>query len=206
MSDQKFWDERYRSSSAIWSGDPNPQLIAEVSGLVPGLALDVGCGEGADAIWLTEHGWHVTAVDISAVALERARGAAGRADLGRRIDWRQVNVVAEPPPASFYDLVSAQFMQLPPVPREVLFRGLAEAVKPQGTLLIVGHHPSDLQTTARRPPLPEVLYTAEEVAAVLEPQKSWEIIVAAARARSATDPAGQTITVHDTVLRARRRE
>jgi hypothetical protein len=96
-------------------------------------------------------------------------------------------------------------MHVPPAPREALFRGLAAAVKPNGTLLVVGHHPSDLQTTARRPPRPEVFYTAADVAALLDPAH-WDIIVEAARARSAVDPAGQAITVHDTVLRARRRE
>jgi len=205
MNDQNLWDERYRSSSAIWSGDPNPQLVSEVSGLTPGSALDVGCGEGADAIWLTEHGWHVTAVDISSVALEHARAAEVNAHLDWGIDWRHVNVVAEPPPTLFYDLISAQFMHLLPIPREVLFRGLAEAVKPGGTLLIVGHDPSDLQTTARRPPNPEVFYTAAHVAELLPPQR-WEIVATATRARSATDPTGQTITVHDAVLRARKRE
>jgi SAM-dependent methyltransferase len=203
--DADFWDERYRSRDALWSGDPNPQLVNEVSGLAPGTALDVGCGEGADAIWLAERGWRVTAVDISSVALERARAVKLSADVARRIEWLHRDLVAEAPPPASYDLVSAQFMHLPPAPRESLFRGLAASVKPGGSLLVVGHHPSDLQTTARRPPLPELFYTAADVAALLEPE-SWEIIVEAARERSTADPAGQTIAIHDTVLMARRRE
>jgi len=200
--DEAFWDGMYRRHGAVWSGDPNPQLVSEVSDLTPGSAFDVGCGEGADAMWLAERGWRVTAVDISSVALERARAVG--AGVAQRIDWVHADLVSGAAPAASYDLVSAQFMQLPPAPREVLFRRLAAAVNPHGTLLIVGHHPSDLQTTARRPPLPELFYTAADVAAVLEPDE-WEIVVEAARARNTTDPAGRTVTIHDAVLRARRR-
>src|ERR687885_1951411 len=71
------WDARYRErDGAMWSGRPNGRLVAEVASLAPGRALDVGCGEGADAIWLAQRGWTVTAVDISDVALGRAREAA----------------------------------------------------------------------------------------------------------------------------------
>ena len=202
--DAEFWDKRYRAQSAVWSGNPNIHLVNEVSGLAPGTALDVGCGEGADAIWLAERGWHVTAADISSVALERARALEVSLEVARRIDWLHTDLAASAPPSS-YDLVSAQFMHLPRTPRELLFRRLAASVKPKGTLLVVGHHPSDLATTASRPPLPELFYTADDVAALLEPT-TWEIIVNASRERSTTDPAGRTITIHDAVLRARRHE
>jgi SAM-dependent methyltransferase len=204
MFDGTFWDELYRSRSAVWSGNPNIHLVNEVSGLAPGTALDVGCGEGADAIWLAERGWRVTAADISSVALERARAVEVADDVARRIEWLHTDLVASEPPSS-YDLVSAHFMHLPRAPRELLFRRLAASVKPHGTLLIVGHHPSDLQTTVPRPPTPELFYTAAEVAALLEPD-DWDIVVEASRERATTDPAGRTVTIHDVVLRARRRE
>ena len=205
MFERAFWDELYRSRSAVWSGDPNPQLVTEISDFTPGTALDAGCGEGAEAIWLAERGWRVTAADISPVALERARAGASnvRDDVARRIDWHHADLLTWTPPAASYDLVSAQFMHLPMGPRETLFRRLAAAVKPHGTLLVVGHHPSDLQTTAKRPPLPELLFTAADVAALLEPN-DWDIIVETSRERTTTDPAGRTITIHDAVLRARR--
>ena len=69
------WDAMYAERDAVWSGEPNPHLVAEVAALTPGTALDVGCGEGADAVWLARQGWAVTAVDVSQVALERARGS-----------------------------------------------------------------------------------------------------------------------------------
>jgi len=202
--DGKFWDELYRSRSAVWSGNPNIQLVNEVSDLTPGSALDVGCGEGADAIWLAERGWRVTAADISAVALERARAVEVGDDVAQRIEWLRADLAEHALPLASYDLVSAQFMQLPRTPRELLFRRLAASVKPRGTLLIVGHDPSDLQTTVPRPPMPELFYTATDVAALLEPN-TWDIIVEVSRERSTTDPAGRIVTIHDAVLRARRR-
>ncbi len=200
-----FWDERYRSADALWSGNPNPQLVAEAADLDPGAALDAGCGEGADAIWLAERGWRVTAVDVSTVALERgaAQAVERGAAVARRIDWRHEDLTKWVPAEASYDLVSAQFMHLPKNPRESLFRALAAAVAPGGSLLIVGHHPSDLQTIPR-PPLPELFFTASDVAALLDPHE-WDIVVSAARERGATDPAGRTVTIHDAVLRARRR-
>jgi SAM-dependent methyltransferase len=203
--DQAFWDERYRSAPAIWSGNPNAQLVAEVTGLAPGRALDVGCGEGADAIWLARRGWEVLAADISEVALERAADHAGATDpaAAARIEWCRVDLLADPPEPDSFDLVSAQFMHLPPEPRRQLFAALATAVRPGGTLLIVGHHPSDLATGVRRPPLPGLLYDADELAAPLD--ETWEVLVADARPRPGETPAGDQVTVHDAVLRARRR-
>jgi SAM-dependent methyltransferase len=204
--DAEFWDERYRSSGALWSGEANPQLVREAADLVPGRALDAGCGEGADAIWLAERGWRVTAVDFSSVALQR--GAARATEIGagvaQRIDWIHADLVDWVPAGACYDLVSAQFMHLPKEPREALFGRLAAAVTPGGSLLLVGHHPSDLQTTVRRPRRPEVYFTAGDAAGSLDPQR-WDIIVDAVRPREATDPEGRTVTVHDAVLRAQRR-
>ena len=102
MSDpfsQEAWDERYRSKDALWSGNPNPHLVAEAAELLPGHALDVGAGEGADAIWLASHGWHVIAVDLSTVALERASAHAHMAgeDIAARIDWVHEDVTSWDP-------------------------------------------------------------------------------------------------------------
>ena len=202
---QDFWDERYRSAQRIWSGEPNPQLVAEVSGRPPGRALDVGCGEGADAIWLARSGWMVVAADISGVALERGAQHAREAgpDVAARIEWRQADLLASPPEPDAFDLVSAQFMQLPPEPRTRLFTALMASVRPGGTLLVVGHHPSDLATGVPRPPTPERFYSPDEIAALLD--DSWTVEVGAARPRPASTPDGTEVTVHDTVLLATRR-
>jgi SAM-dependent methyltransferase len=216
--DEKIWDERYRSAPLIWSGEPNEQLVAEVSDLKPGRALDVGCGEGGDAVWLAERGWRVTAVDISSVALERAKAVKTAPDVKARIQWVRVDLVApaqsaSSPPStsprsvssplseSSYDLVSAFFMQQLKERREQLFRAVAAAVKPGGTLLIVGHHPDDLKTGVRRPPA-EMLYTADEVAALLDPH-DWNIEVNAVRERI-VEKDDTNVTVYDAILRARR--
>ena len=201
-----FWDERYRSHQAVWSGDPNPQLVAETAELTPGAALDAGAGEGADAIWLASQGWHVTAVDWSGVALDRAAAQAAKRgrDVAGRITWLQEDLTCWDPGAAGYTLVTAQYLHLPPAQREAVLARLAGAVGPGGTLLIVGHHPSDLQTTVPRPAMPELFYTGDDIAAALGPSR-WAIITNASPARTATDPHGQTVTIHDTVLRAVRR-
>ncbi len=203
--DQAFWDERYRSRPLLWSGRPNRQLVAEVEGLPAGTALDVGAGEGADAIWLARRGWRVTAVDLSPVALERAGAHAAEAgpEVAGRIDWQQRDILEWEPPAGRYDLVSTQYLHLPPALRRPFFERLAASVRPGGTLLVVGHHPSDLQTSVPRPPMPELFFTGEEVAAALDGPE-WEVVVDAAVPYEVEDPDGRLVVVHDTVFRARR--
>ena len=91
MFEPPSWDERYAGEEKIWSGNPNPQLVAEVSGLAPGNALDVGCGEGGDVIWLAQQGWHVTGADFSANGLARAAHHAEQAGVADQTDWWQVD-------------------------------------------------------------------------------------------------------------------
>lgn len=205
IRDEAFWDERYRSASKVWSGKPNPQLVARVASLAPGSALDVGAGEGADAAWLAGRGWKVTALDISSVALERGRAHAAElgAEIAGRITWLHADVTGWEPPARAFDLVSIHFLHLPSAERTPLYLRLAGAVAPGGVLLVVGHHPSDLQTTVKRPPDPDLLFTAEELAAELP--DGWDVLAREASPRTATDPDGETVTVHDAVLFARRR-
>ncbi|SEC66771.1 class I SAM-dependent methyltransferase [Rhodococcus koreensis] len=203
---QEFWDERYRSTTAVWSGNPNPRLVEQIADVTTGGALDVGSGEGADAIWLATRGWNVTGVDVSTVALERAaaRAAEAGSEIADRTTWEQADIVSWEPPARRFDLVSAHFMHLPGPARESLHRRLAGAVRPGGRLLVVGHHPSDLETSVGRPNVPDMLFTPEQVAAVLDPAE-WEILVSAVPSREALDPDGRPVTIHDAVLHAVRR-
>ncbi len=123
----------------------------------------------------------------------------------RRPQWEQADILSWEPPARRFDLVSAHFMPLPGPAREALHRRLAGAVRPGGRLLVVGHHPSDLETSVGRPNVPDMLFTPEQVAAVLDAAE-WEILVSAAPSREARDPPeGRPVTVHDTVLHAVRR-
>jgi SAM-dependent methyltransferase len=198
----EFWDERYGSKDRVWSGNPNPQLEREVADLAPGRALDAGSGEGADAIWLARRGWRVTALDISAVALERGAAHAGP-ELADRITWQRADLLDWTPHDQRYDLVSAHFLHLPSELRARVYANLAASVADGGTLLVVGHHPSDLQTTMGRPNLPDLMFTAEQLAAALEEER-WEVVTAESRGRPAIDPEGREITISDAVLRARR--
>ena len=202
MFTEDAWEERYRGKDAVWSGRPNPVLVDEVGGLAAGRALDVGCGEGADTVWLAGRGWQVTAVDISSVALGRAAGHAADAGLADRVTFRHADLRTDPT-GEGYDLVSAQFMHLPPDERRELYTRLAAAVAPGGTLLVVGHHPRDLATFVGRMHFPDMLFTAEEIAALLDPVE-WKVLVAQARPRPGTDPEGREITIHDAVLVAQR--
>jgi thioredoxin reductase/SAM-dependent methyltransferase len=204
MHEPEAWEERYRTKSSIWSGKPNSQLVAEASGLPAGRALDVGCGEGADAVWLAERGWQVTGVDISSVAVQRATEHAAAAGLADRITFSQADLRKEPPGEQAYDLVSAHFMHLPSEVRRELYARLAAAVTPGGTLLLVGHHPDDLASGARRMHFPDMMFTAEQLAADLDPAE-WDIVTAEKRARRAKMPDGPEATVTDTVLVARRK-
>jgi SAM-dependent methyltransferase len=202
---EEFWDERYRSQTALWSGEPNVHLVSEAADLTPGTALDAGSGEGADAIWLAERGWLVTAVDFSGVALQRAADHARQRgdDVATRIGWVQEDLTRWVPGPDRYDLVTAQYLHLSSATRPALLRRLAAAVAPGGTLLVVGHHPSDLQTTIPRPQDPDRYFTGGEIAAALEPGQ-WDIITDAAPGRAATDPGGRSVVIHDTVVRAER--
>ncbi|NYH52371.1 MULTISPECIES: SAM-dependent methyltransferase [Nocardiopsis] len=201
---EDFWNERYRSEKRIWSANPNRHLVAEAADLAPGRALDVGSGEGADALWLAERGWRVTAVDISAVALEKG-GAHARergGDVAGRITWTRADVTAWTPPEDAFDLVTSQFMHLGPGDRARLFPALASAVAPGGELLVVAHHPRDLEEGVPRPPIPEMFYTGDEVVAAL-PEGEWTVLVDEARPGTSTMD-GVAHTVHDLVVRARR--
>jgi thioredoxin reductase/SAM-dependent methyltransferase len=201
---EEFWEERYQSQQAIWSGQPNPQLIAEAADLPAGRALDVGAGEGADSVWLAQRGWQVDGVDISRTALERAAQHAHEAGVHARTTWVAADVTDWEPEAGAYDLVTAQYMHLPREQRRTLFARLANAVAPGGRLLIVGHDPSDMQTSVPRPRMPHMFYTAAEVASDLDPQ-TWDVLAAERRPRETVDPAHQHVMIADAVLLARRR-
>jgi SAM-dependent methyltransferase len=196
---EEYWEDRYRRHAEHGSRRPSPQLVAEVADLPPGTALEAGCGEGANAVWLARSGWRVTAVDISATALRRAREYAASVGAGveGRIDWVVADLTVAPPVTQSFDLVTAHYVH-PAGPFDELVRSLADAVAPGGTLLVVGHDPADPHSKAHASV--GVSFTAEEVAAGLDPAR-WKVEVAESRSRE--DP-GQGIVLRDAVLRAKR--
>jgi SAM-dependent methyltransferase len=197
--DAQFWDEMYGRRDQVFSGAPNGVLVTEVTGLPSGQALDVGCGEGADALWLARHGWLVTAVDISRTALQRA--ALTSADVAGRVSWTRADLTAMPPPAGAFDLVSAQYFPLPRQPAHTALRGLLAAVASGGTLLIASHDLADLPPDHVHGLDPSDYYQPADIARLLD--DDWTVLVNETRPRTAPAPPG-THHTHDTVLRAQR--
>ncbi|MFJ1915620.1 class I SAM-dependent methyltransferase [Streptomyces sp. NPDC088147] len=199
----QFWEDFYRAKDAVWSGNANPVLVREITGLAPGTALDLGCGEGADAIWLALGGWRVTAVDVSSTALDRAAGHAAAAGVADRVDWQRHDLGVSLPTGTF-DLVSAQFLHSPlEIPRDRILRSAASAVAPGGTLLVVGHagRPSwaDDDTHDARFPTNE-----EALDALALPDGQWRVERQETLERFLTAPDGRPGTVTDNLLRVRR--
>lgn len=189
-----FWDERYGADDRVWSGNPNPQLVDRVMSLRPGRALEVGAGEGADAIWLAQQGWEVTALDVSQVALDKAAVHAVAAGVADRIAWRRVDLSAWSGEPRAFDLVSAHFMYLDQPALTVLYRQLAASVAPGGTLLLVGHHPIDPRHGDHD--FPDVRWTPEQAASWLDADE-WTSVDLATVQRE-----GHLGTMHDGILQA----
>ena len=200
MFEPASWEERYSSEEKIWSGRPNAQLVAEVTGLAPGTALDVGCGEGGDVIWLAEQGWRVTGADFSANGLARAAGHAEEAGVTDRTDWWQVDARSFSADGRTWDLVTTHFLHPPDGGMVEVARRLAGAVAPGGHLLVVGHAPSEVFTqltaTHRR-----AMFVATDLLPGLPDE--FTPLVVEQRPRSMVRE-GVAVDVHDSVLLARR--
>jgi 2-polyprenyl-3-methyl-5-hydroxy-6-metoxy-1,4-benzoquinol methylase len=196
---QEFWEQFYGEREQVWSGRPNVVLVEEVERMTPGTALDLGCGEGADSIWLARQGWRVTGTDISQVAIDRAAAHADDAGVADRITWERHDFTRSIPTGPF-DLVSAHFLHSPvDDPRDSALRAAAAAVAPGGTLLVVSHEAV--------PRHPEVEFpTAQEVLDSLAIERAvWTVERLDSRPRRATRPDGTEVDVSDSVVRLRRR-
>ena len=204
----EFWEARYvthrRESGQVWSGHVNATVEREAGTLTPGSVLELGSGEGGDALWFASQGWTVTAVDIAASALAVGAARAEEAGLGDRIEWVRADLGAWHPSAE-YDLVSAAFLHSPvELAREEILRRALSAVAPGGRLLVVGHgaFPSESghEPDADATPLP----TADEVLAALELPAGWMVETKGAIERVGTGRDGGPTTFVDTVVRVRR--
>jgi SAM-dependent methyltransferase len=194
------WDERYADSGQLWSGRPNGALVAEVAGLTPGRVLDVGCGEGADAVWLARGGWDVTAVEVSGVALQRAAGHAG--DAGVSVRWLHADLVAAPLEPASFDLVSAQYPALLRSPDAAAERALLSAVAPGGLLLLVHHAGMDTEEPEDGAFDPADYVWPSMVAEMLD--ENWATELYEERPRIAPESGAGAHHAMDLVLRARR--
>ena len=206
LTSAQVWEERY-AQERVWSGRPNHALVTYAGDLAPATALELGCGEGADAIWLAERGWRVTGVDVSPTALARAADHAR--ERGVTVTWVEVDL-AEWHTTEIYDLVTAFFLHSPVnFPRAQILSRAAQAVAPGGVLLIVGHanfppwsrHHHDEADPHSRPTFPTIDETIQEAGI----DHGWEILAAETAPREVTGPDGQSATIHDTVVKARRR-
>lgn len=200
---ERFWEEFYRAKDAVWSGNANPILVREATGLAAGTALDLGCGEGADAIWLARRGWRVTAVDVSATALDRAAGHAAAAGVANHVDWQRHDLGLSFPTGTF-DLVAAHFLHSPvEIPRDQILRSAASAVAPGGTLLVVGHAGGPSWAEDHTPDIH--FPTTQEVLDALDlPAGQWHVELQESLERSLPAPDGRPGTRTDNLLRVRR--
>jgi SAM-dependent methyltransferase len=202
---QEYWEEHYGERDRIWSGRVNVQLAAVARDLAPGRALDLGCGEGGDAVWLVEQGWHVVAVDVSETALARAGAEAGARGVLDRIDF-QHHDLSDSFPAGSFDLASAQFLHSTVrLERPQILRNAASAVAPGGLLVIVDH--AAPPPFSKKVPHDHPFPSPEEVLAELDlPAAEWERVRVEVVDRDGTDPDGQPFIWRDNVMVLRRRK
>jgi thioredoxin reductase/SAM-dependent methyltransferase len=202
-----YWEERYTGTERVWSGRVNQALSEVAADLTPGRALDLGCGEGADVIWLAGQGWDATGVDISPTAITRGTAAAAASGLSSRTRFLAMDA-ADPgalPDGEHYDLITASFLHsLVTLPRTEILRRAAERIVPGGHLLVTSH--------AAPPPWADLahhehrfLTADEEVTELGLPAEQWEVLIAETRSRRAAGPDGQPATLDDTVVLLRRR-
>ena len=155
------WDQKYATTELVWGAGPNRFLVPEVADLHPGKALDLGCGEGRNAIWLAERGWQVTGVDFSEIGLEKARRLAS--ERGVEVNWLRADLLEYEPAHSAFDLVIVFYIQLPAAELSAVIKKAVAALAPGGTLLVVGHDLLNLSKGVGGPQDPGVLFTPADI-------------------------------------------
>jgi SAM-dependent methyltransferase len=201
LSPADYWEQRYAGAGPIWSGRPNAALVALMPRLGSGRAVDLGCGEGGDAIHLAESGWRVTAVDISPTAVSRGRAAASERGLGDAIEWIAADLSTWQVPDGV-ELVSACFLQSThELARDGILRRAASRLAIGGRLLVVAH--------AQMPPWsphagdPGITPAGDLAALALDPS-AFEVELAEVREREGRGPDGQPGVLEDSIVLVRR--
>lgn len=196
--DAHEWDTRYSATETMWSYEPNVFLVPRVEPLEPGRALDLGCGEGRNALWLAARGWDVTAVDFSKVAVDRGRGWAEQRSLD--VVFEVADVIEYRPEPGAFDLVIVFYLQLPRDEVQQVLGHAVEALAPGGTLLVVAHDLDNLEHGYGGPPTADVLYT---VGLVIDSIGDLEIIESGRVDRAVSTPEGERTAI-DTLVLAKR--
>ena len=190
------WDHKYAEQEQLWSAKPNRIVVAELTDLAPGRALDLACGEGRHAVMLAGLGWDVTGVDFSEVAVAKARARAAREGLD--IQFVCADLVRYKPDPAAFDLVLLVYLQIPSAERRVVLAEAASALAPGGSLVLLGHDLTNLADGVGGPSDPEFLYTSDDIAAELpdlEIEKAERVL---------RDVAGADRPAIDVLVRARR--
>ncbi len=159
------WDERYRTQGYVWGLEPNVFVAELTEDLPPGRALDLGCGQGRNAIWLARRGHEVTGIDLSPVAIDQARRLA--ADAGVEVTFEAADLTTWDPGDRTWDLIVLSYLQLPADARRTVHQTAVKALAPGGRIVVVAHHLDNLERGIGGPPDPAVLCTEDDVVADL---------------------------------------
>jgi SAM-dependent methyltransferase len=202
--DASAWNERYRSANKVWTGEPNTALleVAPTPAADGALALDLGCGEGADALWLAAQGWRVFGVDWAGVALDRARGAAHGAGADAQFiegDITDAHALAGLSPTGRFDLVLVAYLHPEPADRATFYGHLTGLLAPGGQLLVIAHDPEHGQLGLPGPD-PRRLLSAEDILAALDPAAELEVLARSTKHRTRDG----AVTAVDSVVLMRR--
>lgn len=163
--DSDAWDQRYAQADLVWSAGPNQFFADEAAPLTPARALDLGAGEGRNAIWLAERGWESTAVDLSAVGLEKGRELA--LSRGVTVTWVVDDLLRYRPAPRSFDLVGVVYIHLVAEHRRRVLQSAMTALAPGGRLIVIGHHADNITDGVGGPQDPQLLFTAGEIVADL---------------------------------------
>jgi SAM-dependent methyltransferase len=196
--DSRGWDRRYATSELVWTAEPNRFLVAEVADLPAGSALDLACGEGRNAVWLAQHGWDVTGVDFSGVGLDKAQALAEQRRVLVHLLREDLREYA--PPAAAFDLVAVLYLHLAFPAMRAILRRAAAAVAPGGTMLVVGHDPTNIEHGHGGPQDRAILMDPDDIAPALD----GLLIERAERVRRPVATAGEDVHAIDALVRATR--
>ena len=159
---RSMWDARYEEKGALWGVEPNRFLAEIVDGLEPGTALDLGCGQGRNSLWLASRGFTVTGLDLSPVAIAQARAIAAEHDVDATFE--SADLTSWDPDGRVWDLVVLTYLHLSGERRPVVHGAAKRAVAPGGLLVVIAHHRDNFENGVGGPPVPDLLFTEQQLA------------------------------------------